>query len=398
MATISEVIKEIKTTGFYIKEDLSLEEIQAKYYPELDLEAFKTIIKIDPTTKEDKMGKYSKWLLNLFKKGTDVTKEAQELKDQLEIFDANKHKHNQEDRDIGKIKSLEELIELNHSYEAQVEKSEYELKAEQVPGVKVIGSTSNWEVYVPTTYEASKYLRGQNAVWCTGRHNDDHYWKSYTRDGGLLYIFINKQDRDKKYQGAIRDKECSEFRDARNGWIDLEVFLGEDPELLSLVEKDSVLKNVTQVKDARAIAEYKEGKPFIYEKGREVPKKIKGAITKVEFKSNELIDGLFEECTSLEEVKLPDGTKVIPDSCFSQCVKLTKVELPDSVEAIGAVAFYGCTSLKEINFPQSLTSVGIQAFKQCDKVKIRAKKGLKLTVKRLDSEFLRSHIKWEESK
>lgn len=376
-----------------LHEDMSLEEIRAKYYPEIPAEVFKATLAVDPTGREDKMGSYGKWLLNLVKRGEDIASEAQEFGDQLEIFHKTKHKYDVADRDIGKIKSLAELIELNHKYETQAEKSEYELRAEQVPGVVVVGSTPNWEVYVPTTYEASKYLRGQNAVWCTGRHNDPSYWRSYTeRQGKTLYIFINKHDRNKKYQGAFdKSMSCTEFRDARNEWVDFTTFLGGNPDILKLAEADGNLKKSPEIKEARALAEYKEGKPFHYV-GGEVPEKLRAVVSEVVFDSLKLAPQAFAGCSSLQKIQIPEGVETIPDGCFEECFALKHVQLPDGVQSIGSLAFYGCKALEDINLPITVTSIGLQAFWGCDKVRLKLEQGAKVTVKKLDADFLKHHL------
>lgn len=382
-----------------ILEALSASEIWAEYYSDIPEEQFKAIIEIDPTTKDDKMGKYSKWLINLFKAGVDVVSESQEFKDQLQIFDKNKHKHNEADRDIGKIKSIEELIDLNHKYEEAVQKSEYELRAGQVPGVEVLGDTANWEIYMPKTYEASKYLRGQNAVWCTGRHNDDSYWKSYNRDSDLI-IFINKKDRDTKYQGAFhrKDKELDEFRDARNKSIDFIDFIMQDNyELFNFAKDNPYFKNIKEVKETKAIIDFTQGKPFIYD-GQPAPEKLAPFIKNIEFKSTELVADSFKGCAALTEVKLPEGVETVPAECFSGCTALTKVTLPSTITKIGILAFGGCEKLKEINLPESLKEIGLYAFKGCDDVTLNVKRGTKFSVKLLDGPFIKEHLKWEEKK
>lgn len=394
--------KNIKEILRVLKEDItSLENIRLKYYPEIDEVTFKEILSIDPTYREDKMGRYGKWLINLFKKGINVVSEAQEFKDQLDIFDKNKHKHNQEDRDIGKVESLQDLINLNARYEDKADKSDFELKAEQVDGVHVVGSSPNWEVYVPETYSASKYLRGQNAVWCTGRHNDDSYWKSYVVIGGkILYIFINKNNRDNKYQGAFtKEGQCTEFRDAQNSSVDFTLLLVENPELVTILKDDATLSKSPEVAQAEKFIKYKEeGKPFVVDKSIDtsnMPVAFKKVITKVDYKLNTLKDGLFEGFTALEEFKIPEGVTAIPDSCFLGCEALSKVEIPNSVREIGNISFTDCKSLKTLKIPEGEIVIGINAFAGCNDLRLKVKKGTKIKTKKINADFLRSHIDWE---
>lgn len=86
-----------------------------------------------------------------------------------------------------------------------------------------------------------------------------------------------------------------------------------------------------------------------------------------------LPDRAFKDCTALQEVKLPDGVRVIGEYAFYNCSALTTVNLLqvvqiderafrectsletltlDNVTAIGLDAFYGCTSLQTLKIPQ----------------------------------------------
>jgi hypothetical protein len=49
--------------------------------------------------------------------------------------------------------------------------------------------------------------------------------------------------------------------------------------------------------------------------------------------------GAFLNCESLEEIKLAEGTVVIPKRCFENCKKLKKIVLPNSIRKIEAGAF-----------------------------------------------------------
>lgn len=377
--------------------DENLHEVHDKYYADIPEDIFIKVLAIDPTYTENKMGKYGKWLLNVFKKDSHILDDSEEVKDQLDIFDKNKMKYDVPDRDINRIKTLADLIDINHRYEKAAEKSEYELKAETFPGVQVIGSTPDWEIYRPLSWDASKYLRGQNAVWCTGRHNDNSYWKSYVeRRGEKLYIFINKHDRDKKYQAAINPQNyVSEFRDARNGGMVFPQFLVDNQDILKVLERDPDLKDLRELKTVNVLLELKQGKPFVYDGQSSIDGLLKPNIKYITFKSTDLKPSLFEGFKSLEELDLPEGIEEIPLKCFYDCDNLKKVHLPDSLKGIGAIAFANCINLEQINFPKDLEEVGFKAFNDCDKVTITAIKGSRIIIKKSDIDFIKAHIKWE---
>lgn len=236
----------------------SLEDVYVKYYQNtrnshLDKDEFDDIIRIDPTFEADKdtLGKYGKWLLqlrnHLNKSFDDHT--SSELNDQLDIFNKGKSGYDLADRDIGKIKSLDQLIALNHKYDAK-NSSVQSLKAASVPGVELIGQSANWEVYRPTTHAASKYLRCDNASWCTGRVNDSSYFNSYNRSS-ILIIFINKANRDEKYQGAFNKTtyKCSEFKDAKNVPANFVQFYTTNTDIANIIRKSAYKEIDTEMQE-----------------------------------------------------------------------------------------------------------------------------------------------------
>ena len=132
------------------------------------------VIKNDPTSKYEggKAGDYSQWVLNKVKRGEKPT---ERLYKNLAIFDAAKRKKNFEgEKNIMAYKTLEQF---NNSIEneAPEEKLEVELRT----GIKPIFRGKRFTIFHPTTYEESKALRGDHAVWCTGRHDDEIFWRKY---------------------------------------------------------------------------------------------------------------------------------------------------------------------------------------------------------------------------
>ncbi len=72
---------------------------------------------------------------------------------------------------------------------------------------------------------------------------------------------------------------------------------------------------------------------------------------------------IFDGCTSLVSIHLPNNLKVIPIGSFQNCTSLKKINFPDTLEIINSHAFNNCPLLEVPNFPDSLTDIGEYAFK-----------------------------------
>lgn len=75
--------------------------------------------------------------------------------------------------------------------------------------------------------------------------------------------------------------------------------------------------------------------------------------------------GMFENCTSLEHVKLPAGLTSLPRYTFSGCTSLQSVDMPSALISIGYDAFKDCSSLTSIEIPDGVTTIGYSAFEGC---------------------------------
>lgn len=76
-------------------------------------------------------------------------------------------------------------------------------------------------------------------------------------------------------------------------------------------------------------------------------------------------DCVFEDCSGLTSVVVPDSVTQINKYAFSCCTSLADVTLGSGVKVIGECAFEECASLATIALPDSLTTVGTFAFAFC---------------------------------
>lgn len=76
------------------------------------------------------------------------------------------------------------------------------------------------------------------------------------------------------------------------------------------------------------------------------------------------LDGVFEGCTGLETVSIPQNSQleILGKGTFCDCEKLSGIELPDSLLMIGNSAFKNCVSLKSITIPASVEHMQYEVF------------------------------------
>ena len=82
-----------------------------------------------------------------------------------------------------------------------------------------------------------------------------------------------------------------------------------------------------------------------------------------------IADDVFNGCTGLTSITIPDSVTIIGAGAFAGCVSLTDINIPNSVTSIGISAFYKCASLTSITIPDSVKSIAIFEFHDCDNLK-----------------------------
>ena len=115
-----------------------------------------------------------------------------------------------------KIHTKKQLIDKTERQDTKKE-SDIEKEADKVY------EDSKWVVYVPKTYSASCKL-WQGTKWCTATTETSDYYDNYSSDG-KLYIIINRQNPQEKYQFHF---ETRSFMDGDDEEINLAQFMGNN--------------------------------------------------------------------------------------------------------------------------------------------------------------------------
>ena len=234
---------------------------------QMDKDLLIDLMQADPTTKGDfegdrdtrdvkKVGAYTNWLvkqwLGLQQKAdaehnygtpewTQKLERLQELfmedlykvTEDLEKFHyLKKTKKYKGQKDIGQIKSVEELYDNVKDY--QVSKDEItKTKAERLrDDVEKVYEDDKWLILIPKTKEASCHYGGGGTRWCTASKTSNYY-DHYSKQGPL-YMMMYKEDAGKSPAENRSHQfhfESNSFYNAQDRSIDLGSFFATYPEL-----------------------------------------------------------------------------------------------------------------------------------------------------------------------
>lgn len=78
---------------------------------------------------------------------------------------------------------------------------------------------------------------------------------------------------------------------------------------------------------------------------------------------------MFQWCSALTSVTVPQSVTEIGEYAFSNCTALTSLSLPSRLESLGSMAFEGCTALTSAVIPDSVTEMGSMAFYGCSELR-----------------------------
>lgn len=222
--------------------EATADEIYEKYYSDIKKSLFDRIASLDPgTTRErrpdtinpsiNKLGKYVKILIDLYRK--DELKQEDYPKAQKYLSLVYQYK-----LPVSNIKSLGDLYNLVKDKIVNETASVEEVLPLLSPDeYKIILNGKDWYVIIPYTQKSASYLGSPE--WCTtwGEFcpNKDYkdrsnHFKSH-HDRGSLYIMINKNDENDRYQlhyesGQLKDKADNEVR-PRESFFETRPELGE---------------------------------------------------------------------------------------------------------------------------------------------------------------------------
>ena len=96
-----------------------------------------------------------------------------------------------------------------------------------------------------------------------------------------------------------------------------------------------------------------------------------GALRRVKFMVDDptvtfqLPSYLFNGCSQLIDVDLPDNVPYLDYYCFANCYSLRSITLPSTITSIKLNCFANCRALQEIDIPSAVTTIESSAFSSC---------------------------------
>ena len=396
----------INESNEFLNEDI---DAVKKYYPNIDDDTFMQLIQLDPTYRGNQsLGKYGKWILNLYNKGNLSTNDMNNITNVLNQFTT--YRNRIQNKDLNSYKSLADLEDILATvvdddsmltdrqklrFLKNVKAGRTKISAED--DYNIVLETPKFIVYVPNTHEASMKL-GQGTSWCTA-HENPNWYNHYTEDGGKLYIVKDKKTGERwQYSDSSGD-----FLDDTDTEFNVLALLAQDKQLADFFSQfgfegtEHFNENGYYVYDGTAIPDdmekyilkvlIKDGITYIPERAFdgctslqivEISNTVKTIGSKAFRGCNSLryIDipesvenienGAFSYCEFLTTVKLSEGLQNISEDTFAGCERLSTIVIPNSVKRIGSDAFYGCESLKSVIIPEGVQEIDDFAFSGCE--------------------------------
>ena len=195
-----------------IKDKYQMETQTGKNRHPYDL--FTKLCSIDPTTKENKVGKYSNWLLQKYNPDTDINVLRRCMEWYADGIKRNILQRYGVSTNINSFGSYDELISamegVMKSDDSDMSASEHNNRQKLDGQFKVLGSTSTYSIVQPLTFEAERYF-GSGTEWCTVGNDD--YFKQYIKKGPLFILYPKDGNKEKKMQFHFESDSFGDYED-----------------------------------------------------------------------------------------------------------------------------------------------------------------------------------------
>lgn len=187
------------------------------------------IMDSDPTGNK---GTYVLWIIKIYlNNGLNYLEDLGRLNTALNLFHKFKQKLPQQNRDINKIKSLQELENLVDQFSTEKTKREIkkEIRKEIDKETEILYDGSAGKILIPKTEKASCFW-GQGTKWCTASEKNN-FFQNYSKEGPL-YILITPSG--KKFQIHLETDQIKDEKDV--DVVDIKDTSNVDKNFINLLE------------------------------------------------------------------------------------------------------------------------------------------------------------------
>ena len=214
-----------------INEELSRKDLK-KHFSNLNDGDYNKVIDIDPTSTKDNVGKYTTWLLNLFRDKKLKLDDAEKITNLLKQF--NDKSKTLARKKISKYSGIEDLSKaLGGKDDKAIERPDY-----LDYGSKVVYRDKDWLVEIPQSYKQSCQAYGDKTSWCTAsKDNGPGYYNSY-KNRGEVYVVRKPKLAKPEFQIFVSDDgEEEEAKNRRNTEYDYSEIFKKYPKLMNFFKK-----------------------------------------------------------------------------------------------------------------------------------------------------------------
>ena len=213
------------------QKSLPISEIRQKYYQNISRKDFIKIASADSVSsnlKKNKLGKYAKWMLNLYKRKCLKLEDLYKATEYIALFDKIAKINKLPDIDLNHYTSLAKMYQVIKPFAKTTGQKEKQRKIKEKDAEKIF-ENEDFVIIYPKTKLAS-ILYGKGTQWCTAAEYSNSF-QNYNCMGNL-YIIIDKRN-GKKYQfhyetKSFMDEDNSPIDDVRYDWKEI---LNVTPEL-----------------------------------------------------------------------------------------------------------------------------------------------------------------------
>lgn len=208
---------------------------------------FNQLVTIDPT----KNKQYLQWIIKMYLQDKVKWEDLEKIREDLTMFyDLNLRKKLPiEVRDINQYQDPAQLYETLKPFSDNSDllrtHNQSERKSIETGAVK-IWENPEWMLYVPNTHEASCAL-GKGSRWCTT--GAESTFNSYTGENGTLFILLNKENPEEKYQFHF---ETGQFMDIEDNPVNISEAFENVPLQDTKSAKTAMLNYLRSIKSSTA--------------------------------------------------------------------------------------------------------------------------------------------------